>query len=363
MNKGTGSNNSSIKLLLELVKIDSVTGQEECLAIFIENLLKRKKINCLRDKKNNIIVKVDGVGEPLFLCAHLDTVEPGKGIKPIVSGDKITSDGSTILGADNKVGVAVLLDVILRIHEKKLSTRPLEIVLTTSEESGSYGALALDYKNLNAKEGYVLDFSAPVGHIVIASPFYDRFDIVVLGKGAHASKPEEGINALTILQNSLAKIPVGKVSKKTFINIGVVEGGSVRNAVPEKICIKGEVRSFSEEEQNNYISDIKKAFEQSSEQLGGEVEMEFVRENGGYEYSKNDPFIKKTADTMKKLGFSVDYVWHGGVSDGNVLTDQGIKVLNLGDGTKFAHTVREEASISEMGKLNSFILEIIKPEL
>lgn len=347
-----------ISIFLDLVKIDSPTGEEESVSNFIEKLVNSKKIKCVRDLSNNVIINLSGTGEPLFLCAHLDTVEPGRGIKPVINGDKITSDGSTILGADDKVGVSVLLELLLTIQEKSIETRPLEIVLTASEESGSYGALALDYAQLHAKEGYILDFAAPIGSIILASPFYDRFDIQIIGKAAHASRPHEGVNALKIFHDALKHIPVGKVSKKSFINIGFIEGGNVRNTVPGLITIRGEVRSFSEKEQNLYIEKVKKSFQDTAHKLGGEVEIEIVRENGGYEYSKSDPFIKRTAQVVKKLGLPVSYVKGGGVSDGNVLFDKGIRTINLGDGTKYAHTKQEEASISEMVKLADLVLAL-----
>jgi len=331
-------------------------------AKFIENFLAKEKIDCIRDKANNIIVKIPGAGVPLFFCAHLDTVEPGRGIKPVIKGDKITSDGSTILGADDKVGVAVLLEALLQIKEKNIKARPLEIVFTTSEESGSYGALALDYKSLQSKEGYVLDFAAPIGSIVLASPFYDRFDIEIIGKSAHASRPHEGVNALQIYNKAIQTIPIGKVSSKSFINIGFINGGSVRNTVPGEIIVKGEVRSFSEKEQNAYVERVKNAFVSTAKKLGGEIKMEFVRENGGYEYKKSDPFVKKTAKVVLDMGLIPNFVKGGGVSDGNTFFDMGIKTVNIGDGTKFAHTTREEASISEMEKLTNLVLSLVKTE-
>jgi tripeptide aminopeptidase len=352
------NNSSLITLFLDLVQIGSPTGEEDAICEYIRTYLTKLGYEPYTDSYGNIILHVSGVGKPLFLAAHVDTVEPGRGVKPIIDGDVIRSDGTTILGADNKVGVAIILDVV-RTFAQRTDRPALDVVFTRSEESGNYGAINLEYSHITANRGYAFDNPNPVGTIISASPFYSRFDITLLGKSAHASKPERGIHVLPILAECISHIRLGRLSDTALVNIGAIEGGHVRNTIMGEITLHGEVRSMHQEELDQNTNQIKTIFEQIAHKNNIEVTINVVQENGGYIYEQSDPDLQHVVSTMARLGLTPVIKQDWGVADSNIFTDHGIKAINLGDGCEFTHTTREQVRISDMERLKELIMELI----
>ncbi|HVZ58214.1 MAG TPA: M20/M25/M40 family metallo-hydrolase [Patescibacteria group bacterium] len=347
------------QLFLELVRIDSPSGYEDMMCDFIKNYLTSLGLSPIVDSYGNIVVRVRGAGAPVLLSAHVDTVEPGRGVKPVIKSGMISSKGETILGADNKVGVAIILDILREIQEKKLSTRSLEIVFTRSEEVGNYGAVNLDYSLISAKQGYIFDNPNPVGTIITAAPFYNRFDIIITGRSIHASKPELGIHALSIAAQALRNITLGKVDKITTVNIGAIEGGHVRNTIMGELTLHGEVRSFKEENLIKATEMVTSSFSSAADSFGGKVTIEVVRENGGYQYNRKDKDILNTQKFMNKRGLTSILKEDWGCSDANIFIDYGIRTINLGDGCIATHTVDESVKVKDMQILQDIILDLI----
>lgn len=186
-------------------------------------------------------------GETILFSSHLDTVSPGNGKKAIVHADgKITSDGNTVLGADDVSGLVSILEALTVIKENNLSHPDIEVLFTVAEEPYCEGSRYIDYSKLKAKSGYVLDLTGDIGRAAIAAPSIISLEIAIKGKAAHAGfNPEEGINALSIAANALTKIKTGHTSENTTVNFGTISGGSGKNIVPEDVFIKGEVRSLN----------------------------------------------------------------------------------------------------------------------
>lgn len=357
-------NNRLIDNFFKLVQIDSPTGEEDRIAEFVLDLLLKNKLvdHAQRDKFGNIYARKDGVGEPIFLSDHLDTVEPGRGIKPQIKNGYVISGGDTILGADDKSSVSALIEALFIIKEENRSTRPLEIIFTTSEEVGNLGAVNFDYSLLAAKKGFCFDCTQPLGVIVTASPFYERFDIEIKGKEAHASRPELGINVLSILGELIDKQPFGKLDENTVFNIGVVNGGYVRNAIPGNLVLKGEIRSFKEQTLIKYKNKFLRILEQVISKSGASYEIEFVRENPGFKYSlkQEHEVIDIVEPHLKKLKIKPVLSPNWGVSDTNIFFEKGLFCINMGGGREFAHTTRERIKVTELEKLVKLILEIVK---
>ena len=352
------ANNQLVELFLHLVQIDSPTGEEDAICDYIRNFLTELGYTHHTDSYGNIIVNVSGQGDPLFLAAHVDTVEPGRGVKPVIDGDIIRSDGTTILGADNKAGVAIILDILRDIAQRK--NRPaLDVVFTRSEESGNYGAINLDPSRVTAKKGYSFDNPNPVGTIISASPFYNRFDITITGRSAHASKPETGIHVLPILTECLTQLSIGRVSPTALVNIGAMQAGHVRNTIMGQLTLHGEVRSMYEDELNKYTNQIREVFLSVCKKNKAEVQIDVVTENGGYIYEESDIDLQCVVSAMKRLQIDPVIKQDWGVADSNIFAEHGIKVINLGDGCEFTHTTREQVRISEVELLRSLIMELI----
>jgi len=352
--------NRLIKTFSELTKINSPTGDEKVLADDILNRLKNLHIETVKDNYGNIIAHIGEGSDKILLSAHLDTVEPGRGIKPIIDNGVIKSDGTTILGADNKVAVASILEVLQVIKEQNVTHQPLDIVFTLSEEEGNYGAINLDYSQITAKSGYCFDSVAPIGTIVTSAPFYYRFDIKIIGKSAHASRPDQAINALTIVGQVINQLIQGQIDDVTIMNIGVINGGQVRNTVMGEVTLKGEVRSYYEDRIINELNLIEETLKNICNQFGGNYELKSVRENGGYVINRNDTVVVKAIVAINQLQIEHSFVDSWGCSDANILHEYGINILNLGDGVENAHTVDESIRTLDLLKLASLILELIR---
>ncbi len=349
----------SIQTFFDLVRIDSPTGEEKALVEFLITKLQTLGLSVSQDKYGNVYARLDGDSEGIFFSAHMDTVEPGRGIHPKIYGEYLVSDGKTILGADDKIAIAAILEAIPVILSQ--SHKTVELVFTCSEEVGNYGAMEFDYNLLQAKNGYCFDLSQPVGTITIASPFYERFDITLMGRSAHASHPEEAINVLPALSEILQIAPLGKADEDTFFNIGVVDGGDVRNTILGSIMVKGEIRSFTAEGLSATKESFRKNVAKIATKYGINTKEEWVWENPGYKHisEKSRSFITDTEKLIKEIGLKSIITQTAGVSDANIFNDKGLLCLNLGNGGEFAHTTKERIKISELENLIQLMVALV----
>lgn len=355
-----------VNTFFNLVKIYSPSGQEEEMVKETEKRFKKMGLYPLRDSYGNVIVQVPGdeKKEPLLLSAHLDTVEPCKNIKPKISNDNwIISSGDTILGADNKAAVAAIIEVVMKCKEENFSKNcPLDIVFTREEESGTFGAANLDYSMIRAKKGHIFDHSGPLGSFVLASPFYNRFDIEITGRSAHASKPEEGDNTIDLLAMVLGKFKRGRLDEDTTLNIRIIGNGDARNTIPGWVKLEGEVRSYLEEKVEKRTEEIRKFFETTLKESGSEfLEMKFskLRENGGFKYDEEHNFIKETKKVIENLGLKAHGCNSMGCSDANLFTENGIMIIDHGYGAIKTHTREEAIKIDDLIMLEKLIYNLI----
>ena len=232
-----------VQTFCDIAKIDSPSGEEEDMAKDLTGRLESLGFTTMRDDYGNLVA-TDGRPNPILLSAHLDTVEPGRGIKPSVEGDKIVSDGTTILGGDCKAGVSAILEALESIKEDGVEFHPVELAFTREEEIGLVGARNLDFSLITAKEAIVFDGEGPVSQITASSPTYIGFDIEITGRAAHAGvEPEKGLSSIRIASEIIIRLPQGRLDETTTVNVGTIEGGTVRNAVPESTTVRGEFRS------------------------------------------------------------------------------------------------------------------------
>ena len=193
----------------ELVRIDSPSNEEEDVSKHLEERLRNLNFQVERDAYGNVIASEPG-DDPLLLSAHMDTVEPGRGIKPQILGDRIESDGTTILGGDCKAGVAAIMEALESAAQEGRARRPVQVVFTRAEEIGLVGASNLDYSMIRARESVVFDGNGPVNQITGSSPTYVAFDVSVTGRAAHAGvEPEKGLSAIRIATEIISELPQG----------------------------------------------------------------------------------------------------------------------------------------------------------
>lgn len=331
-----------VQTFCDLVSIDSPSGRESNVAQFISQELNQLGIICELDAAGNLFARVPGQGDPTLLCAHMDTVEPGKNIRPIIEDGYIKSSGDTILGADNKASVAAILEALKSTQQT--NRKSLELLFTTREETDG-GINQFEIKKIKSKNGLIADRAAPVGTIVLSSPWVTDITFKFTGQAAHAASPEKGDNALTKSLSMLSSIPVGRVDPDTTINIGTIAGGTGTNTVPDLVIAQGEIRSFSKQSHDTWLAKINP----TSSKLYCP----------GYAHTNTDSFIQETADLHKKLGIAVDLVTALGASDANHLNSQGIKVVNIGYGAEITHTTSERISVSSLIDLASLLVKYI----
>ncbi len=320
----------------------------------------------------NLIARVDGgVAAPaLVLCAHMDTVGPAETIRVRFADGVFTSDGTTILGADDKSSIAVLLEALQVLRECRIGHGPLEIVLTTCEEIGLTGAKNLDFSRITGRFGYALDASDTEG-VITRSPSADRFEIRVIGRDAHAgAHPEKGINSIHLAAKAMAGLAIGRIDSETTCNIGVIAGGSATNIVPPLVTVRGEARSHDEGKLVQVTRRILEAFEavaREHREAGGldglpRIESEVRRSYRRTSIPDDHPLVLLAMQAAAVLGRPMKTKISGGGSDANIFFEKGIPLGVLGTGMREVHTTREYVTVEEMAKAAELLVQIIRME-
>lgn len=310
----------------------------------------------------NLIARWRGSGSdvpPLFFCSHLDVVEPCRGVQPRVRDGVIETDGTTVLGADAKAGVAALLETARVVHDRGVE-RPLEFVFTWGEEVGHRGAKALDRSLLRAPYGFVLDALLPVGAIIVAAPGYDAFTIRIDGRAAHAGvEPERGISAISVAARAIDGLPWGRLDEITTANIGTIAGGSVRNAVPEHVELVGEVRSLDADRLALRGNAVCAGFESAAADFGAQVQVDLEHVYRGYHLNEQAPSVDRARRAFATLGETAYTATTGGGSDANEFNAAGLECCVLGIGAEACHSVRERVAVRELERLTDWVLAMI----
>src|SRR5690625_322050 len=293
-----------INEFMELVQIDSETKYEEEIAKVLTEKFTKLGLEVVEDDTReqtghgagNLICTLKGSNQdadPIYFTSHMDTVVPGKGIKPSIKDGYITSDGSTILGADDKAGIAAMLEAIRITKEKNVNHGDIQFIITVGEESGLVGARALDASLINAKYGYALDSNGKVGEIVVAAPTQAKLWTIMKGKTAHAGvAPEKGISAITLAAKAIAKMPLGRIDKETTPNIGRSEDVKQTNIVADHVEILAEARSLDSDKMEKQVQKMKEAFEQTAEEYGGSAEVTIKLMYPGYKQQAGDHLVE-----------------------------------------------------------------------
>ncbi|NNV05300.1 tripeptidase T [Geobacillus sp. C56-T2] len=357
---------------LELVQIDSETKHEGEIAKVLKQKFAALGLEVIEDDAaaktghgaGNLICTLaatkDGV-DPIYFTSHMDTVVPGKGVKPSIRDGYVVTDGTTILGADDKAGLAAMLEAIRVLKEQHIPHGLIQFVITVGEESGLVGAKALDPSLLKAKYGYALDSDGKVGNIVVAAPTQAKLKVVVHGKTAHAGvAPERGVSAITIAAKAIAKMPLGRIDEETTANIGRFEGGTQTNIVCDRVDILAEARSLVPEKMEAQVAKMKEAFETVAAEMGGRAEVEVEVMYPGFKFSDGDHVVEVAKRAAANIGRPCELQRSGGGSDANVIAGFGIPTVNLAVGYEEIHTTNERMPIEELVKLTEMVVAIIK---
>lgn len=358
-----------LETFTELVKIYSPSKGEEALAKVLVEKLSLLNMDIKRDEFGNIIAKmpaVEGVKAPtIFFSAHLDVVEPCKGIEPIldeVDGKiVIRSSGNTVLGADDKAGIAMILEALTYLFEHDVEHGNVEIVFTLQEENGLHGSKAVDTNALESSFGYVLDHSAPIGSAIYKAPQHDNLSFKFKGKAAHAGlQPEDGLNAILVAARAIKNMPYGRLGSETTANVGTITGGKATNIIPDECFLTCEVRSHDVNKINKYVQNFVDAANTAVKDFPG-TSVTFLRETE-YKCLKIDAqqdLLKYAKKAAEKIGLEFKLVTTCGGSDANVFNNE-ISCVCLGCGYDNPHATNECIGLDVLVSGADYVVSIIK---
>lgn len=360
-----------------LAEIDSISKDEKQVAFEIKNIVEALGAETVFDNAGektggntgNLIARFPGNTpvSPLMLNAHMDTVSPGKGVSVVFKDGIFTSDGTTILGADDKSAIAIIIETMRVILENNLSHGPLELVFTICEEIGLMGAKHLDFSLLQSKFGYALDATDTQG-IITRAPSANRLEFRVHGKDAHAGvAPEKGINAISLASKAIAGLELGRIDRETTCNIGMIKGGHAINIVPKRVTVKGEVRSHDEEKLEQVTAKIVSSFQEVVDtyektapdddlpKLEVKVDRDFTRTH----IPDTHPVVTLAQKAAENIGRKIITKATGGGADANIFFEKGVFTGVLGTGMRDMHTLRESVALDTMVQTTELLLEII----
>lgn len=367
------NNNRLVSEFIELVKIDSISKNEAKIAKLLLKRLRDLGLEVIIDETakeiggdtGNIIARLKGDVKrfcPVVFVAHMDTVTPGNNVHPQIKEDgRIVSDGKTILGADDKAGIAALLEALRFIKEINIPHGDIEIVFTVCEEIGLLGSKNLDTSQLKSKMAFILDAIGRTGRIITSAPSCRNFKIVIRGKAAHAgANPENGINAIKIAGDFISQINLGRIDEETTANIGIISGGKVTNIIPDKVVLEGEVRSRDNEKIESYIYKLQETLENLAKKANAITKIEVKKNFNGYKLSSTSTIVKVAIKAAESIGLQPEICSGGGGTDANIFNEKGILSINLAVGMMNAHTTGEWIYIEDLERTKKYIIAIIE---
>ncbi|MBZ4654211.1 MAG: peptidase [Peptococcaceae bacterium] len=361
-----------VREFMEMVTIASPTRKEGQFAQVLKSKLEAMGLEVYEDNAGkeagsdtgNLIGRVKGNtgGLPaVIFAAHMDTVSPGEGIRPVIKDGYIYSSGDTVLGADDKAGIAAILEALRHLKEEGITHGDIEVVFTIAEEGGLFGSKYLDYSLLKGKVAFVLDSGGAPGTIINRAPAQDKLSFVIHGKAAHAGvSPEEGISAIQVAARAIDRMKLLRIDEETTANIGVIKGGSVTNIVCDRVEIEAEARSLSVEKLEKQSRHMVQCMEEACREFGARLESNVERAYNPFFVEEQDPLVLAARKAAEKLGLESRVISTGGGSDTNNFNARGIKAVNLGVGMSKVHTLDEYIPIKDLVDSARYVVSIIE---
>jgi tripeptide aminopeptidase len=362
-----------LPFFLELCAIPSPSGHERAVADRVVAYLRALGLEPEEDDAGpriggdtgNILVRLaptpDGGGTPIFLCAHLDTVPLDGRLEPVVEDGYVRNAGGTILGADNKAAVCVMLEAVRRVLAEGREHAGIELLLTPKEETGIEGAKAFDRSRLVAPLGYVYDHAAPIGHVVQAAPTHRQLDVTFLGRKAHAGiAPEDGRSAIQAAARAIAELRLGRIDAATTANVGTIAGGTARNVIPDRCRVVAEARSLDEPTLLALVQEMVDTFTFAASVGECRVEIELEEKYRGYRFQPDDPIVRLAFAALARAGVGPQLVDCGGGADANAFNVGGPPCLNLANAMEDIHTPDERIAVGELERMVDVTLALVE---
>lgn len=356
---------------IELVRIDSLTRQERHMADTLKGKLEAMGLEVFEDdagiriggNAGNLICTVKGSRDvpAILLMAHMDTVVPGIGKKPVIEGNMIRTDGTTILGGDDVAGIECILEALRVLKENRIEHGDIQVVFSIAEEGGLLGAKNLDYSKIYAKYGFVLDDGGRIGNVAVTAPSQDKIHVTVRGKAAHAGvEPEKGISAVQIASEAISNMKLGRIDEETTANIGIITGGQATNIICDRVEIEAESRSRNQQKLKEQTTHMKECFEAAAAKFGGSIEFAAELMYPAFNIKEEDGIVSILKKAAAEAGIELKLEATGGGSDTNIINGKGIQAVDISVGMDKVHSVEEQICIDDIVKAADFLVAIIK---
>ncbi|MCC6222444.1 MAG: M20/M25/M40 family metallo-hydrolase [Thermoleophilia bacterium] len=367
------STSPALPLFCELAAIPSPPGRESAVARRVTEELERLGLAVHVDDSGarvgsdtgNLLARLEPAGAaggtPIFFCAHLDTVPPLGPIEPIVEDGYVRNAAGTILGADNKAALAVMLEAARRVLREGRPHAGIELVFTTREETGLQGAAAFDTDLLRARAGFVYDHAAPIGDVVVAAPYQRRIDVAVHGRAAHAGiNPEDGRSAIQAAARAVADLRLGRLDDETTLSVGTIAGGTQRNVVPELCRLEVDARSRDERKLIALVEELLETFAYAASLTDCRVETVVDSLYLGYRLGARNPALRLARGGLERAGFAPREVEVGGGADANVFNAGGLPCVVLANGMEDIHSPGERIAVADLDAMVDVTLAIVE---
>jgi tripeptide aminopeptidase len=362
-----------VELFLQLAAVPSPPGEERAVADRVASYLGDLSLDVDEDDAGeridstagNLLARIEPTadgGTPLFLCAHLDTVPPDGPLEPVVDDEGVVRNaGGTILGADNKAAVASMLEAVRRVLAERRPHAGIELLFTPKEEIGLLGAAAFDHSRLRARVGYVYDMAAPIGEVILGAPHSHSMQVRFHGRAAHSGMyPEEGRSAIAAAAKAISDFRLGRLDQDTTANVGVIEGGTAGNIVPEHCTFLAEARSHDERKLADVVQEMLDAVTFAAGLEECEVETEVHKSYRGYRFKRDDVAVRIAADALAASGFEPRFELTGGAADANVFNERGLACVNLANGMTDIHTPDERIAVADLEAMVGVTLALVE---
>src|SRR6266581_2109504 len=360
-----------VELFTELAALPSPPGEERAVADVVIGYLRALGLSVDEDDAGpkvgsnigNVYCRLEATdgGNPIFLCAHLDTVPPEGPIEPVIEDGVVRNAAGTILGADNKSAVAAMLEGARRVLAENRPHGGIELLFTPKEEVGLLGAAAFDLERLHARLGYVYDQAAPIGDVILGAPFSRAMQVRFHGRASHSGMyPEEGRSAIAAAARAISDLRLGRIDEETTANVGIIHGGTAGNIVPEWCTFLAEARSHDERKLVDTVQEMLDAISFAAGLEDCEAETEIHKTYPGYRFKRGDEVVRIAHAALERAGFTPSYALSGGAADANVFNERGLACVNLANGMQDIHTPDERIAVEDLERMVDVTLSLVE---
>jgi tripeptide aminopeptidase len=361
-----------VGLFTELAAIPSPPGSERDVADRVRAYLEDLGLDVTEDEAGaqidsnvgNLLCRLEPTsangGIPIFLCAHLDTVQPTGPLEPVVEDGVVRNAGGTILGADNKAAVAAMLEAARLILSENRSHAGIELLFTPKEEVGLQGAKAFDAERLSGRVGFVFDHAAPIGEVMLGAPHARSIEVTIRGRAAHAGMaPEEGRSAIVAAARAIADFRLGRIDEETTANVGLIQGGTARNIVPDRCTFSIDARSHDETKLAELVKELLETITFAAALEQCEAETTIDESYTGYRFQRGDLPVQLACAALEREGFQPKLAFGGGGADANVFNERGRPCVNIANGMVAIHTPDEHIAVADLERMVDVTLALV----